>query len=427
LLYFSHDTNASEHPKLLALRAHYGGDRGRAMEQRFWQLNGMIAASSKCRLNITAGFSKPQIAQKLELTLAEFGDFIAFLADPDRCDLIHYKDGLIWTDRVDEELQHYQESNEKERKRKQEERDRKKGDQLELSSPAGQPPFSGIVRPDSSGRGPDNPSNPPGQTELSGRTTSDVTRMSGGKTPFSGEAGRQAGIYKELEQLSPSTSPAAAAVSTPGGSNGEAAKDTSFVAILRIRLAGAAITLPPEELQTAADRLAAMGAADDEYLSYAIERCKKADKKEARSTWFLKGIYEYGWVAKWKSEPKKKPAEPKPVLAPLLEDMKAERERQEADPVLMQKVALDLAHNHQRLHTPLTDDDRKALEAAGESVPAKPAPQTLEPESAEPAAAPLFEEEPTFEDDFPWPEEDSFPDALPEESDTSDATTRGEK
>ena len=208
-----------------------------------------------------------------------------------------------------------------------------------------------------------------------------------------------------------------AAVSTPEGSNGEAALNTHFVAILRIRLAGAAITLPPEELQTAADRLSAMGAADDEYVSYAIDRCKKADKKEARSTWFLKGIYEYGWVAKWKSEqPKKKLTEPKLSLPPVLEDMKAERERQEADPVLMQKTALDLAHTHQLLHSPLTEADRQALADAGEEVPA---PLISEP---------VFEEEPAFEEDFPWqPEEDTFPEDIAGESDKSDSAAEGGK
>lgn len=118
LLYFTHDCVAYDHPKFVALRSHYGGERGRAMEQRFWQLNGMIGRADGCLLDIRPEYAKPALAEKLDLSVDELDEFLSFLSDPKRCDLIENRGGLLTTDRCQEELRDMLDSNEKDRSRK---------------------------------------------------------------------------------------------------------------------------------------------------------------------------------------------------------------------------------------------------------------------------------------------------------------------
>ena len=138
LMYFSHDADAFDHPKFITLRAHYGGEKGRAMEQRFWQLNGMIAKSEACRLDTRTPFVKPSLAQKLDLSLGELDEFLTFLSDPKQCDLINNEDGVIWTDRCNQDLSLLNASRESDRKRKMSGRKKVNSDR----NPAGELPFS---------------------------------------------------------------------------------------------------------------------------------------------------------------------------------------------------------------------------------------------------------------------------------------------
>ncbi len=96
--YFTHYSNASEHPKFLALRARYDF----AGEGRFWALNGMIAASENCKYDLTRKFARPSAAQKLGLTLEDFEAFLVYLRDD--CELIHYENDIIWTEQTQDDL-----------------------------------------------------------------------------------------------------------------------------------------------------------------------------------------------------------------------------------------------------------------------------------------------------------------------------------
>jgi hypothetical protein len=127
LLDFTHDADAPGNKKFKALRQHYGGgDHGRAMEQRFWQLNCLIAKADGCRLDLSRLYVRSSLIEDLDLSGADFDEFIAFLSDPDRCSLLLKKDGAIWTERLQEELALANDAREAERKRKETERERRR-------------------------------------------------------------------------------------------------------------------------------------------------------------------------------------------------------------------------------------------------------------------------------------------------------------
>ena len=72
--WFKHDATASESPKFIALRA---SPYGWAGEGRFWALNGLIARSDGCQLDLGRKFAKAGVADKLDLTPAELDAYIA--------------------------------------------------------------------------------------------------------------------------------------------------------------------------------------------------------------------------------------------------------------------------------------------------------------------------------------------------------------
>ena len=115
--YFSYEWNAGESLRFAALHAHYGGDHGFAMEARFWRLNGYIAHADGCHLDLNLDFVRPGIAQKLGLTVDEFNEFIAFLANPKLCGLIHEDNGTVWTERTQSNLEDLNRARETDRKR----------------------------------------------------------------------------------------------------------------------------------------------------------------------------------------------------------------------------------------------------------------------------------------------------------------------
>jgi hypothetical protein len=101
LKYFSHDSSATSHPKMKALRSRYGWDG----YGRFWALNEMIASAPKARLDLSRKINKMAAADDLGMTVEEFEAFIDFLADPE-IDLINREDGIIWTDMTAENYDH---------------------------------------------------------------------------------------------------------------------------------------------------------------------------------------------------------------------------------------------------------------------------------------------------------------------------------
>jgi hypothetical protein len=97
--WFKHESGASDSPKFVALRA---SPYGWAGEGRFWALNCLIAQAGDCRLDLRRKFLKPTIATKLGLTLGDLEAFLVALRDD--FDLVHYEDGVLWTERTQEDL-----------------------------------------------------------------------------------------------------------------------------------------------------------------------------------------------------------------------------------------------------------------------------------------------------------------------------------
>jgi hypothetical protein len=97
LPYFTHDNNASQHPKMKALIAEYGFEG----YGRFWALNEKIARNSGACIDISRKVYKLDLANELRLNSDELDKFLAFLSEPD-IDLINVIDGKITTDRINE-------------------------------------------------------------------------------------------------------------------------------------------------------------------------------------------------------------------------------------------------------------------------------------------------------------------------------------
>ena len=129
LIYFSHDSNARQHPKMKALRAKFGYE-GYGM---FWALNERIAETSGACIDISKKLNKLDLANELSLTESGLDIFLEFLSDPE-IDLINIDNGIITTDRINELYNGVMGSRETERVKKQQ----KKGKQ---EIPAGNDDF----------------------------------------------------------------------------------------------------------------------------------------------------------------------------------------------------------------------------------------------------------------------------------------------
>jgi hypothetical protein len=100
LPYFSHDNDSRNHPKMKALRARYGWTG----YGQFWALNEMIAGSSGARLDLGRKVVRASCACELGMTTDALDDFLSFLANDDECGLIDYVDGIVTTDRTQEDI-----------------------------------------------------------------------------------------------------------------------------------------------------------------------------------------------------------------------------------------------------------------------------------------------------------------------------------
>jgi len=113
LPFFSHDNDARNHPKFKALRARFGW----AGVGRFWGLNEIISDAEDCRLDLRRAVIRASFASDLGLSDSEFDEFVAFLADPDQCGLIHFEDGIVTTDRTQDDLSRVAEKRKRDRNR----------------------------------------------------------------------------------------------------------------------------------------------------------------------------------------------------------------------------------------------------------------------------------------------------------------------
>ena len=101
LPYFSHDSDSCSHWKHEALRARYDW----AGYGRFWALNELISRAENCQLRIGNPLIRASSAAKIGFSVQDFDTFIAFLADPTQCGLVHILDGILTTDRTQEDLE----------------------------------------------------------------------------------------------------------------------------------------------------------------------------------------------------------------------------------------------------------------------------------------------------------------------------------
>lgn|GEM_PF-5235672 len=112
LPFFSHENNAVNNARMKALRAQYGWEG----YGRFWALNEAIARCNNVRLDLSAKVQRSSLANDLGLTTAQLDEFLTFLADPEECGLIHYVDGIVTTEKTQED--HARVMAERNRKRK---------------------------------------------------------------------------------------------------------------------------------------------------------------------------------------------------------------------------------------------------------------------------------------------------------------------
>jgi hypothetical protein len=120
LPYFSHDNNASQHPKMRALIAEYGFEG----YGRFWALNEMIARNAGACIDISRKVYKLNLANELRFDECGLDNFLKFISDPE-IDLINIENGLITTDRINELYSKIMGSREAERDRIKEKREQK--------------------------------------------------------------------------------------------------------------------------------------------------------------------------------------------------------------------------------------------------------------------------------------------------------------
>lgn len=308
IMFFSHDANASRHWKFNSLRNHYA-EKGWAMEGRYWALNGMIAESEGCRLDLSRAAIRLNTANILDLSLQELDDFVHFLTDHDSCDLLNSEGGIVWTDRCDEELNSARKARESDRRRKGEYSER---------NPTGK---TSIL----AGFHPDNDSNP------------------AGKVGFSGEV-EQPSLAGSKEAARPENPPAAA----------------SFSSLLKNTLAAAGILISPPDLDACASKLIASSADSPAFLDFAVDKCRRAKQ---RGTWFVKGVLEWDWVGKWRAAgngSSTAPSTPQPGYhTPTTDEMAAELAASTPEE---EKAAAAKAAQFKHAHAmPLSDQERELL------------------------------------------------------------------
>jgi len=100
--YFGHMVDAIDNRKFLILKAFYGGDKGWAMEAKFWALNCLIGKAENCKLDLNLKGERARVARVLDLSLQELNDFLVVLRD--EAELINDDDGVIWTEKTQEDL-----------------------------------------------------------------------------------------------------------------------------------------------------------------------------------------------------------------------------------------------------------------------------------------------------------------------------------
>lgn len=101
--FYTTEVEVLDERRHLLLRAYYGGEKGWAMESRFYGLKCLIGKAENCRLDVAEKGEKARIARALELSLADLEEFLHVLIA--EAELLHEEGGVVWTQETDEDLQ----------------------------------------------------------------------------------------------------------------------------------------------------------------------------------------------------------------------------------------------------------------------------------------------------------------------------------
>jgi len=105
IAFFTHYTDAYNNGKFLLLRAYYGGEKGWAMEAKFWALNCLIGHAENARLNLSSKTKRAEVVKALDLSLSELDEFLRVLSSKEEeIMLLEVVDNCYWTEQTQEDL-----------------------------------------------------------------------------------------------------------------------------------------------------------------------------------------------------------------------------------------------------------------------------------------------------------------------------------
>jgi hypothetical protein len=381
LEYFSHEADAWDNDRFAALRAHYGGETGYAMEARFWHLNCLIAKADNCRLDLNPTFKRPRVAENLGLSLAAFNDFITFLADIDACGLLHDDSGVLWTERTQANLDDLNKLREAGRDRKAE---AKKKDIPEQES------HKEVENSDSDKRKElltetkappkqDNESIPAGEGN-----NGDDKKASPGRHYIALQD-----IKGQRSEAKETGSPNAPPASPP------LPAALSIIAV-EAKTTAAGYRIKPLDLRLVYDALTARQGTV-ECLVWILGQMRGKDVRTP-AAYLIGCIEKWNYVAKWRESLLAPAAASAAASQPSMDALRAERES--AGPDAERESVLKAARMNREHHVALTKVQCQALSDAGEELTGAER-RTLGLPSLETPAAPPPAEPDVFEDDIP--------------------------
>ena len=113
--FFSHQADAWDGPEFSALRTHYPGEAGWAMEARYYALCGIIARSDGVRLNVSLTMNRGYLQRKLGLDDAGLTEFLTVITS--ECGLAVLAGDILSIPSVTEDLARVEEASQAASKR----------------------------------------------------------------------------------------------------------------------------------------------------------------------------------------------------------------------------------------------------------------------------------------------------------------------
>ena len=177
---------------------------------------------------------------------------------------------------------------------------------------------------------------------------------------------------------------------------------------LKEGLAANHVVLSSEEAAAVFASLVTKNAATQTCLSFLLAELKSRKDVKYPGLIFKKGVLQYGWVEKWRAAAAAESPEPKAEPP----ELNAAEQLEQEDPKFAAEQLLKTARFKKDMGRDLSEEEKKALEAAKATSEAQAAafPRTFDPETGEKieqqATPPLFDPEDDFKDDLSWEPED---------------------